>query len=128
VLKKICRHNLPNWDLQVKNNDQITIYETEDGKVQIGVLFFDENLWLTQKQMAQLFECSKGNISLHLKNVYTERELTEKATTEDFSTVQQEGNRKITRRVKHYSPKKIFIVKLEKNPWISVIYNDGKET
>jgi len=50
-------------------NNQITLYETEDGKVRIKVRFENENLWLSQKLMAQLFEYSTDNISLHLKNI-----------------------------------------------------------
>ena len=94
----------------MNNNDKVTIYQTEDGKVKIGVLFFGENLWLTQKLMAELFECSSDNISLHLKNIYTENELDEKATTEGFSVVQKEGNRQITRKVKHYNLEAIISV------------------
>ncbi len=72
------------------NTNQMTIYETEDGKVRIDVFFDKENVWLTQKLMAELFECSADNISLHLKNIYAERELEEKATAEEFSVVQKE--------------------------------------
>jgi hypothetical protein len=50
-------------------NNQIAFYENEDGKVRIKVRFENENLWLSQKLMAQLFECSTDNISLHLKNI-----------------------------------------------------------
>jgi hypothetical protein len=50
-------------------NNQIPLYETEDGKVRIKVRFENENLWLSQKLMAQLFKCSTDNISLHLKNI-----------------------------------------------------------
>lgn len=71
--------------------NQMTMYEAEDGKVRIDVLFEKENVWLTQKLMAQLFECSTDNISLHLKNIYTDRELDEKSTTEEFSVVQKEN-------------------------------------
>jgi hypothetical protein len=69
-------------------NNQITFYETKDGKVHIEVLFENENLWLPQKLIAQLFECSTDNISLHLNNIYREKELDEKATTEEYSVVQ----------------------------------------
>ena len=72
-------------------NSEITIYETEDRKVRIDVYFKDENLWLSQKLMAELFECSTDNISLHLENIYNEGELDEAATTEESSVVRQEG-------------------------------------
>jgi hypothetical protein len=80
-------------------HNQLTIYETEDGKARIEVRFENENVWLTQKVMAELFECSADNISLHLKNIYTEKELDAKATTEEFSVVQQEGKRQVKRRL-----------------------------
>jgi hypothetical protein len=62
------------------------------------VLYADENIWLTQKKMAELFGCTSDNISLHLKNIYQEKELDENSTTEDFSVVQKEGNRNLSRR------------------------------
>ncbi len=62
----------------------------------------DETIWLTQKLMAELFGTSSDNISLHLKNIYAEEELQEKATAEDFSVVQKEGNREVRRTVKFY--------------------------
>lgn len=61
-----------------------------------------ETVWLTQRQMADLFDTSTDNIGLHLKNIFSEGELGEPATTEDSSVVQTEGRRKVTRKVKHY--------------------------
>jgi hypothetical protein len=72
-------------------DNQITVYQTADGKVNIEVLYANENIWLTQKKMAELFGCTPDNISLHLKNIYKEKELEENSTTEVFSVVQKEG-------------------------------------
>ena len=73
--------------------------------------FFDkENVWLTQKLMAELFECSADNISLHLRNIYTEHELEENATTEEFSVVQTEGAREVKRTFIYYSLEAIIAV------------------
>jgi len=94
----------------MKTNNQITIYETEDGKARIEVRFENENVWLPQKTMAELFDCSADNISLHLKNIYAEKELDEKATTEKFSVVQQEGQRQVERSVTFYSLEAIIAV------------------
>jgi hypothetical protein len=91
-------------------NSEITIYETEDGKVRIDVHFKDENLWLSQKLMAELFECSTDNISLHLKHIYSEGELDERTTTEEFSVVRQEGNRQVKRNIIFYSLEAIIAV------------------
>lgn len=72
-------------------DNQITVYQTPEGDINIEVLYANENVWLPQKRMAELFGCSSDNISLHLKNIYKDKELDEAATTEDFSVVQTEG-------------------------------------
>jgi len=94
----------------MKETNQITIYETEDGKARIEVRFENENVWLTQKQISELFDCSADNVSLHLKNIYAEKELKSKATTEEFSVVQKEGQREVKRNVTFYSLEAIIAV------------------
>jgi hypothetical protein len=84
-------------------NDQIIIYNTEDGQTKIEVNVKDETVWLSQKQMAEIFNCTQDNVSLHLKNVYLEGELDENSTSEEFSVVQKEGDRKVNRSVKFYN-------------------------
>ncbi|HFE32266.1 MAG TPA: hypothetical protein ENJ17_03030, partial [Gammaproteobacteria bacterium] len=79
----------------------ILIYETEDQQVEVRLE--RETVWLTQKQMSELLETSPDNISLHLKNIYADNELSEAATTEDFSVVRQEGARQVRRKLKHYN-------------------------
>ena len=91
-------------------NNQITVYQTPDGKVNIEVMYANENIWLSQKRMAELFDCTPDNISLHLKNIYKEQELDEAATAEDFSVVQTEGNREVTRTITCYSLEAIIAV------------------
>ena len=91
-------------------DNQITVYQIPDGKINIEVLYANENIWLPQKRMAELFGCSTDNISLHLKNIYKEQELDESATAEDFSVVQIEGNREVTRTVRCYSLEAIIAV------------------
>jgi hypothetical protein len=81
----------------------IKIFQTEDGKTEIQVVVQEETVWLSQKQMAELFEKDTDTIGLHLKNIYKSGELIEKATTEDYSVVQKEGNRNVTRTLKHYN-------------------------
>ncbi|MBN2109179.1 MAG: virulence RhuM family protein [Deltaproteobacteria bacterium] len=97
-------------DIMKPTSNQVTIYETEDGRVRVEVRFEQENLWLSQKLMASLFECSPDNISLHLRNIYNEKELDEGSTAEDFSVVQNEGGREVTRRVRFYSLEAIIAV------------------
>jgi hypothetical protein len=76
-------------------DNQIAFYQAPDGSVNIEVLYAEENIWLTQKKMAELFDCSTDNISLHLKNIYHENEVDRKSTTEEFSAVQKEGEREV---------------------------------
>lgn len=69
----------------------------------IDLSFIDNTIWITQKGMATLFDCSTDNIALHIKNIYNEDELNEDATTEDYSVVRIEGSKEVKRRIKHYS-------------------------
>ena len=85
------------------NNFEFLIYNTAEGDVSVNAVVKDETIWLTQKAMAQLFDCSTDNISLHLKNIYQSGELVEEATAEDFPVVQKEGSRNVTRRTKFYN-------------------------
>jgi hypothetical protein len=70
---------------------QFLLYTTPDGKVHVEVYFKDETVWLTQKKMAELFECSVDNVSLHLKNIFKEGELEEKSVIEESSTTAADG-------------------------------------
>ncbi|MFA4843412.1 MAG: virulence RhuM family protein [Candidatus Margulisiibacteriota bacterium] len=91
-------------------DNQIAFYQSSDGSVNIEVLFAEENIWLTQKKMAELFGCSADNISLHLKNIYRENEVDRKSTTEEFSAVQKEGGREVSRKAAFYSLEAILAV------------------
>ena len=74
-----------------------------DGELELKISINEENIWLNQVQIAELFETSTDNISLHLKNIYKEKELSENSTVEDFSVVRQEGGRSVKRNIKHYN-------------------------
>jgi len=95
---------------QPPRSDSITIFETEDGRTRVEVRFEHDNVWLTQKLMADLYECSPDNISLHLKNVFADRELDPATTTEESSVVQREGKREVARPVTFYSLEAIIAV------------------
>ncbi|MFA6106410.1 MAG: virulence RhuM family protein [Patescibacteria group bacterium] len=86
-----------------KESNKIIIYTTDDGKTRVEVKLDHETVWLTQKQMAELFDCSIDNVALHLKNIYIERELEENRTSEESSVVQKEGVRAVNRPVKLYN-------------------------
>ncbi len=95
---------------QAERFDDITIFTTEDGATRVEVRFQNENVWLTQKLMAELYECSTDNVGLHLKKIFAERELDPAATTEESSVVQNEGGREVTRKVIFYSLEAIIAV------------------
>lgn len=84
-------------------DNKIIIYQLDDGQAKIEVRLDNETVWLSQKQMAKLFDCSVDNIALHLKNIYLEGELQENRTSEESSIVQKEGKRAVNRPVKHYN-------------------------
>ena len=84
------------------SNNQIVIYQSEDGQTQVDVRLENETVWLTQAQMVELFQTTKQNVSLHVGNVFKEGELEEKTTVKEYLTVQKEGERKVSRKVKYY--------------------------
>ncbi len=86
-----------------ENNSQIIIYQNEDGETKLDVRFQDETVWLTQKLMAELFQTTPQNITIHLKNIFEEGELEEKATCKDFLQVQIEGKREVKRERQFYN-------------------------
>ncbi len=89
---------------------EIILYQIDKTNICVNVFFGEETFWMTQKAMAELFDCSTDNISLHLKNIYREEELDEESTTEFFSIVQKEGNRNVSRNVKCYNLDSIIAV------------------
>ena len=89
---------------------EIVLYQIDKTNICVSVFFREETFWMTQKAMAELFDCSTDNISLHLKNIFREEELDEKSTTEFFSVVQKEGNRNVSRNVKCYNLDAIIAV------------------
>ncbi len=82
---------------------QIEIYQTEDGRTEIEVRLEQETLWLSQAQMAGLFDKDSDTIGLHLKHIYAEGELERDSTTEESSVVRQEGKREVRRKIRFYN-------------------------
>lgn len=111
---------------------EIKIYQTDDGQTKIDVKFDNETVWLTQKQMSQLFDKDSDTIGLHLKNIYQSGELEELSTTEESSVVQQEGKRQVKRKIKLYNLDAIISVGYRVNSkrgiqfriWASKILNE----
>ena len=91
-------------DLIVRSSSaEFLIFERQTHDKGIQVRFENGDLWLTQKAMSELYNCSSDNIGLHLKNIYNDLELDRNSTTEDFSVVQKEGTREVTRKLKYYN-------------------------
>lgn len=86
-----------------ENLGEIIIYENANGEAKIDVKVYDETVWLTQQQMALLFQSSRTNVVEHIKHIYEEGELNEGATCRNFRQVQKEGNRNVTRNIPYYN-------------------------
>ena len=82
---------------------EFLIYQSEDGKTRLSVVLENENLWLSQKQLTDLFGKAKGTISEHIKHIFEDGELEHAATVRLFRTVQTEGSRSVEREVEHYN-------------------------
>lgn len=85
------------------DNNQIIIYQSEDGETRIDVKFTGETVWLSQQQMAELYQTTRPNIVQHIRNIYADGELDEPATCKNFLQVRQEGSRQVTREIPMYN-------------------------
>jgi hypothetical protein len=92
---------MKNNDLTIKS--EVLFYSSEDGKLKIQVQVQGDTVWLTQQNMAELFQTTKQNISLHISNIFEERELDPAATVKEFLTVQDEGGRRVKRSIEYYN-------------------------
>ena len=86
-----------------ENNNNIVIYQTDDGMTKIDVKLEDETVWLSQQQMAELFSTSRTNIIEHINNIYAEEELDKNSTCQNFRQVRIEGNRTVNREIPYYN-------------------------
>lgn len=87
----------------VSTEKEVILYQTDDGNINVSVYYYEETFWMNVKAMAELFGCSTNNILVHLKNIFSEKELDDISTSKFFEIVQMEGTRRVTRSVKHYS-------------------------
>lgn len=86
-----------------KIDNDIMIYEDKDGVTKVNVKFIDEDVWLTQNHIANIYKTTQENISMHIKNIYKDGELQEISTNKKFLLVQKEGNRNVKRNIDHYN-------------------------
>lgn len=94
----------------MKQEDKIILYTTDSGNVTVSVRFEDENFWMTQKAIAELFETTTANINIHIKNILDDQELDADSTIKDFLIVQTEGKREVSRKVQFCSLDMIIAV------------------
>jgi len=97
-------------DNKLIKSGEVLLYSNGDEKEYVSVVFKDENFWLTQSSMAELFGCTSDNISLHLKNIYADEELEPLSTTEKISVVRKEGKRNVQRTLDFYNLDAIIAV------------------
>lgn len=93
-----------------QSNSEIVLYQTADGRTRIECRFEQETVWMTQALMAELFQTTPQNITLHLRAIYAEGELSEAATCKDYLQVRSEGGRQIQRSLRHYNLEAILAV------------------
>ena len=86
-----------------KNENNIIIYQDEDGVTKVSVILVDDDIWLTQSQIAEIYKTTQENISMHIKNIYKDGELENNSTNKKFLLVQNEGNRQVKRNIDHYN-------------------------
>ncbi len=89
---------------------EFLLYQSDDGSTRVECRFEEGTLWLTQAQIAELFQTSVPNVNIHLKNIYAEGELAEEATIKDYLIVRKEGDRQVSRQVRHYRLEAILAV------------------
>ena len=87
----------------MKEENTILLYHDENGKTNVSVRFADEDVWVTQVQLAELYDTTRQNIGQHIENIYKDEELPREATIKKFFIVQQEGNREVRRELDHYN-------------------------
>ncbi len=87
----------------MENRSEIILYQTKDGATKIDVRLEDETVWLNQNQLETLFQTDRTSIVKHIKNIYESGELSEEATCAKIAQVQQEGKRKVTRKISYYN-------------------------
>ena len=89
--------------MTINSNNHLIIYQDDNGLVKVNVRFADEDMWLTQGHLAEIYDTTQQNIALHIKNIYADKELADEATHKKYLLVRQEGNRNVQRNIDHYN-------------------------
>ena len=109
-------------------NSSMLIYQSDDGLIKIDTKFENETIWLTLDQMSELFQRNKSTISRHIKNIYDDGELTPESTVAKFATVQNEGNREVTRNIDYYNLDVIILLAMRINSPIARSFEVDRRT
>ena len=86
-----------------KKENKLVLYKDDEGKLSVNTLFADEDVWLTQAQLAEIYQTTQQNVSLHLQGIYEDKELDDESTHKKFLLVRQEGKRQVKREIEHYN-------------------------
>ena len=95
---------------EVSELGDMLIYQNEKGDTKVDVYFFDKDIWMSQAAIAQMYNTTPQNITMHIKNIYEDGELDEESTCKEFLQVQTEGTRQIKRNKKHYNFRMILAI------------------
>lgn len=87
----------------VAMENEILLYTDETGKMNVNIRFAEEDVWVTQVQLAEIYATTRQNIGQHIENIYKDNELPREATIKKFFIVQTEGNRQVKREIDHYN-------------------------
>ena len=90
--------------------NKLILYKDEEGRVSVNVRFADEDVWLTQQQLAEIYSTTKQNVSQHIDNILADGELEENRTVKNFLTVRQEGKRQVQRDITYYNLDMIIVL------------------
>ena len=97
----------------MNRENKLILYKDEEGRVSMNTRFADEDVWLTQEQLAMIYQTTQENVSMHISNIYLDKELDKEGTYKKFLLVRQEGKRQVRRNIDHYNLD--VIIALRKN-------------
>ena len=83
--------------------NKLILYKDDEGRVSVNTRFADEDVWLTQEQLATIYQTTQENVSMHISNIYEDKELEKEGTYKKFLLVRQEGKRQVKRNIDHYN-------------------------
>ena len=101
--------------MKKQKDNNIVLYQDEDGITRVSVRFADDDLWITQKQIAEIYDTTQQNISLHIDSIYKDFELGIEGTHKKYLLVQTEGKRQVKREISHYNLDMVIAIHPQRN-------------